>query len=141
MSPHITAEWLKSVGFRQTWSKDEHHPHWVLWVGDSRRAFSGSDDIGLEISPPYHADDGWMCWFRSDASHSRGRFCYVRTLVTQEDVVRLFEGVTGERWEPSRVSFGSFRYPGQRIEEPVSNPAVPNPSDNPSPSTREKGVI
>lgn len=118
----ITDDWLRVVGFRKVWMNDSQQPHWLLWCGDQRQSFTGSDDLGIELGPPHapaHKNDDprWWCWLRSDCSHSRGRFLFMRYVKSQQDVIALVEAITGVPWDPSRHQYGSVRYPGQKLEE------------------------
>jgi hypothetical protein len=145
-SAPITEEWLRASGFRKAWMVNEHEPHWVLWIGDSRRFMQGSEDLGIELGPPRNRDETWFCWMRSDYSHSRGRFLHVRHISTQGDVIGIFQGLTGENWNPTRVQYGSFRYPGQKMDpkvtdaepQPVAVAVDPVAQPHHSPSTRER---
>lgn len=120
----ITEEWLRSVGFRKAWMGDQQKPHWLLNCADTRRWMTGSDDLGVELGPPderkywENPDEApkWWCWLRSDFSHSRGRFLFVRYLQTQADVMGLVAGITGLPWNPARHEHGCVRYPGQKME-------------------------
>jgi hypothetical protein len=127
----LTAEWLQSVGFRKSWMADRNRPHWLLWCADTRAFMGGSDDLGVELdgpdTPPHWEENKtpkWWCWLRSDFSHSRGRFCFVRYMRTRADVANLVMAITGEPWTPSRHEHGCVRYPGQKLESDQAVAAV-----------------
>ena len=117
----ITSDWLQELGFRKQWTRDTSGPNFVLWLGDSRQAFVGTDDLGLELSTYDERgvpsdDPRWFCWLRSDVSQSRGRFCFVRYLRKRHELVNLIEAITGEVFDPARIELGCWRYQGQPMD-------------------------
>lgn len=95
----ITADWLKSLGFR--WHQFDRQPdrHWLLWIGNAfEDDCADLEDIGIELAPGH--DGKWFCWFRSDAGSRYGRFLHVRHLRWQSDVIGMLEGIAGRRFNP-----------------------------------------
>lgn len=131
----ITVDWLKAVGFRVKPMHDhDPAPHLVLFFGDAagpRRAFVGSEDVGLEVSPTsvqrlasYDTDDQWHAWLRSDASHSRGRFCHIRYLEFQDDLIRVVEALSGVAWDPAWHEYGAIVPERMRSSRQPPRPTV-----------------
>lgn len=83
----ITWEFLRSIGFRFTSSSVDRVPHMVCSVHRNQ-------EVGLEVSPCYGSGDSWFVWLRSDLAHSKCRFCFIRHVDTQEQIIRLVEAIT-----------------------------------------------
>jgi len=111
VSEPITAEWLKSVGFR--WHQFDRQPdkHWLLWLGGAIEDRMGDyEDLGIELAPGgYHS--GWYCWLRADTSGRYHRFLHVRHLHTTADVEQLVAALTGQSWDPNNHLHGSAHTP------------------------------
>src|SRR5262245_49742886 len=116
MSDLITEEWLASVGFK--WHQLERQPtkHWILWLGDAildedgkRPMFHSHEDLGIELAQTY--GDRWHCWLRADTSHRYSRFLHIRHLRTQESLIHMIWGLTGQVWNPANNFYGGMRTP------------------------------
>lgn len=83
----ITWEFLRSIGFRFTSSSVDPVPHMVCSVHRNQ-------EVGLEVSPCRGPGDSWFVWLRSDLAHSKCRFCFIRHVDTEEQIVRLMEAIT-----------------------------------------------
>lgn len=83
----ITWEFLRSIGFRFTSSSVDRVPHMVCSVHRNQ-------EVGLEISPCYGPGCSWFVWLRSDLAHSKCRFCFIRHVDTEEQIIRLMESIT-----------------------------------------------
>lgn len=112
----ITEQWLRDVGFK--WHQLDRQPdkHWLLWLGDVVNAgsgFSGTDDLGIEVTRGRDADrnEYWFCWLRADYSRRYGRFVHIRHLHFQRELIALIEGITGHAWDPANNLYGSMRTP------------------------------
>jgi len=106
----ITEVWLHDVGFR--WHQFERQPakHWVLWLGASLSDYMVShQDLGVEVAQAF--DGTWFCWIRSDTAGRYHRFLHVRHLRLQDEVARLVEGLTGQRWTPAHHISGHVYTP------------------------------
>jgi hypothetical protein len=117
----ITEDWLKEVGFR--WHQLARQPerHWLLWLGDAvrgRNSMIDIEDLGVEVCSGA-SDDNWFCWLRSDLSCKYSRFIHLRYLKTQDDLISLIEGITGQQWDPANNLYGSMRKPdnAKRVRE------------------------
>jgi hypothetical protein len=111
-SPAITEEWLREVGFK--WHQLERQPgkHWLLWVGDLCGKHTTYEDLGIELALVSFTDPTtWHCWLRADTSSRYSRFLHVRYLRTQDELTRLFEGLTGCAWNASNHFGGTARTP------------------------------
>ena len=114
----LTADWLAATGFK--WHQLDRQPekHWLLWIGSAIREgpdwrhTADSHDLGVELAPSVYTGQ-WHCWLRSDVAHRYGRFLHVRHLSTQEDVIRLIEGLTGLPWHPEDALYGVLHTPEQ----------------------------
>jgi len=110
----ITAEWLASVGFK--WHQLERQPekHWLLWLASAYDRH-GPELCGVELAP--WTERGvildWHCWFRSDLAGRYSRFLFIRSLRTQQELIRLIEGVTDLAWHPDDNLYGSMHTPAQ----------------------------
>jgi hypothetical protein len=112
----ITEDWLKEVGFR--WHQLARQPerHWLLWLGDAvrgRNSMIDIEDLGVEVCSGA-SDDNWFCWLRSDLSCKYSRFIHLRYLKTQDDLISLIEGITGEKMPVSisRIDLSERFRPG-----------------------------
>lgn len=110
MSLPISENWLSSIGFK--WHEVARSPqkHWLLWVGDITG--NGTESLGIELTSgayDFQRDvrNLWFCWLRSDFASKYHRFIHVRHLRNQDEVVRLFEGLTGYEWNPNNHFYGS----------------------------------
>lgn len=118
----LSADVLHALGFRKMWTQGNRRANFVLWLGDSRQHCTGTDDVGLELSPnadepgALSDDPRWFCWLRSDTVQSRGRFCFIRFMRKRNELVALIEAVTGQPYNRERIEHGCFRYPGQHME-------------------------
>lgn len=116
-SEPITEDWLLSVGFK--WHQFDRQPtkQWLLWLGWGLRedgAFTGPEDLGIELSVTTvgdHCGETWHCWLRSDVAHRYSRFVHVRHLSAQADVVRLIEALTGYAFSADNVRYGQLLTP------------------------------
>jgi hypothetical protein len=111
MDEPITEDWLAAVGFK--WHQLDRQPgkQWLLWLGAAaERKVASFEDLGIELgkSP---LDDRWCCWLRSDVAHRYSRFIHVRHLKTQDELIRLIEGLTGRGWNPENNLYGSMQTP------------------------------
>jgi len=120
LSPEITEEWLREVGFK--WSQIDRQPskHWLLWLGgcldcpreigesSERRFFrSGYDEIGIEVAQD--SSGTWFCWFRSDVAGRYGRFIHVRHVRFQLELVMLVVAISGRTWKPENHMYGEVK--------------------------------
>lgn len=105
MTP-ITEEWLIEVGFK--WHQVERQPakHWVLWISRCLPGCCG-DELGIEVTIQA-GGSAWYCWLRSDVAVRYGRFIHLRMLVCQDELIRLAEGLTGQRWDPANHHYGQM---------------------------------
>jgi hypothetical protein len=115
----ITEEWLRDVGFK--WHQFDRQPakQWLLWLGDAIEDRSVCyEDLGIEVAPAV-SDGRWFCWIRSDFSHRYSRFLHVRHIQYRHEIGALFEGLTGQRWDPATHFYGSAHTfaRAQRIRE------------------------
>lgn len=105
----ITADWLKSIGFK--WHQFDRQPdkHWLLWIGEAMNGgpFTGYEDIGLELAP--NRDQEWFCWFRSDTAGRYHRFIHIRHLKEQHELTNLISALTGTIFNPAHVHYGHLR--------------------------------
>lgn len=87
----ITWEFLRSIGFRFTSSSVDRVPHMVCSLHQNQ-------EVGLEVSPNSYRGsqmgDSWFVWLRSDLAHSKCRFCFIRHVDTEEQIIRLMESIT-----------------------------------------------
>lgn len=83
----ITWVFLRSIGFRFTSSSVDRVPHMVCSLHQNQ-------EVGLEISPNSHLGGSWFVWLRSDLAHSKCRFCFIRHVDTEDQIVRLMESIT-----------------------------------------------
>lgn len=83
----ITWIFLRSIGFRFTSSSVDRVPHMVCSLHQNQ-------EVGLEISPNNYLGDSWFVWLRSDLAHSKCRFCFIRHVDTEEQIIRLMESIT-----------------------------------------------
>lgn len=120
----ITAEWLKSVGFK--WHQFDRQPdkHWLLWLGGGLKqqpSLTSYEDIGIELAPNVVKDGEleWFCWLRSDAAGRYHRFIHLRRLTTRYEVALLVEAISGRPWTPENHIYGSLHSPknADRIRE------------------------
>lgn len=117
MTP-ITEEWLSQTGFK--WHQLERQPskHWLLWIGDAvnrddeKWRYTSGEDLGVEVASGAQGNE-WFCWIRSDSAGRYSRFVHIRHLRTQEELIRLIEGLTGREWKPEDVLYGGYRTPKQ----------------------------
>lgn len=117
--PAITEDWLREAGFK--WHQLDRQPdkHWLLWLGDAIngvRGFTSFEDLGIELAPTWFTKEGeqpesWHCWLRSDAAGRYHRFIHVRHLKTTDELIALIEALTGQKWEPANVWYGSLKPP------------------------------
>jgi hypothetical protein len=113
MSDPITEEWLKEVGFKWHQLARQPEKQWLLWLGDVVRdgnGFTSHDDLGVEVAQvSFGNDERWHCWLRADYSGRYSRFIHTRHVSTQQDLITLIEGVTGQQWNPANNLYGSMR--------------------------------
>jgi len=127
----ITEDWLKAMGFK--WSQFDRQPDkmWLLWIGDALvehgepLAWRSSDyeDLGVEVaanlcgSGPEIKD--WFCWLRSDSAGRYHRFIHLRHIVFQDELIAIIEGLTGRRFDPANIVYGSMKRPesARRLKE------------------------
>lgn len=83
----ITWVFLRSIGFRFTSSSVDRVPHMVCSLHQNQ-------EVGLEISPNNYLGGSWFVWLRSDLAHSKCRFCFIRHVDTEEQIIRLMESIT-----------------------------------------------
>lgn len=108
----ITEDWLRSVHFK--WQQLERQPerHWLLWIGDA--AGTTYEDLGIEVTSRVPGEpESWFCWIRADYAGRYSRFVHVRHLRYQDELIALFEGLTGQRWDPANNVGGSASTPAQ----------------------------
>jgi hypothetical protein len=109
----ITAEWLKSVGFRWHQLDRQPTPHWLLWLGDATGdRVTSFEDLGIELAAWTH-DEEWLCWLRADTSARYHRFIHIRHLTTCDEVIALVVALTGQPWNPDNHYGGSVYRPEQ----------------------------
>src|ERR1043165_4736773 len=97
MSDPITEDWLKEVGFKWHELARSGGKHWLLWLGDAvrdRNSMIDIEDLGIELAPAF--DGRWHCWFRADLCSRYSRFIHLRYLTTQQDLISVCEGITGQ---------------------------------------------
>lgn len=83
----ITWWWLRRIGFRFCQAGVDNQPHMIVPVNQNQ-------DTSLEVSRSQYRDGNyWTVWLRSDISHSRCRFCFVRNVQTVGEIVRLMEAI------------------------------------------------
>lgn len=117
----ITEDWLKSIGFK--WAQFDRQPEkqWTLWLGwalvdqaGEGSAFSGPDDIGLDLHIGTHWKTGrthWSCFLRSDSAGRYHRFIHLRYLVFQDELISLIQAITGRVFVPEDCFYGSMMTP------------------------------
>jgi hypothetical protein len=101
----ITYEWLRSRGFRLQSHHVDNQPHMVL-------VLPGRNETALEVCASY--DGCWIVWLRSDLAGSRTRFCFLRHVKTDDQVERLYQGITDSpllpvEWDPKQFAEGLER--------------------------------
>ena len=100
LSRPITYDWLREHGFRLLAREAlQVADHVCRYIGDEilgGRPFLGSfDDLGIELSS-CQPDDRWFCWIvKADDK----RFIHVRMLRYTWEVEKLYEGLTGRRFQ------------------------------------------
>lgn len=85
MSELITPEWLRSRDFRICSTDADNRPHMVIVYGKSH-------DLALEVSRGIIT--GWTVWGRSDISHTRCRFIFLRNVERTDQLERLYHSLT-----------------------------------------------
>lgn len=117
MDDPITEDWLSEVGFK--WHQGERQPnkHWTLWLGwGSSETRQDMHDIGIEITMSgwpnrfgqYVGDKTkWMCWIARKGSYG----FFVRDIKLKDDVIKLVEALTGEKWNPENHMYGNCYAP------------------------------
>lgn len=93
----ISEEWLIAHGFRiSSGRNDPKMPIRSLAIGP--RVYMGSsDDLCIDISP----NRGTSVWFVWVAQREPYRHIHVRMMQETWEVIRLYEGLTGELWTGS----------------------------------------
>ncbi len=89
MVDQITPMWLRSIGFRICSTDADNQPH-MFWMYDSRQ------EVGVEVSRSTANKNAWTCWLRSYIPHTRCRFCFIRTVERQYEMLELLRGVSGQ---------------------------------------------
>lgn len=118
----ITEDWLRKIGFK--WEQLDRQPtkHWLLWIGDALvpaaseagASLSSNDDLGIELAHCGHDRQSWWhCWLRCDFWGRYARFIHVRHMERRSEVITLIEALTGRRFDPADVLYGSLRSPDQ----------------------------
>ena len=121
MSEPITEKWLGESGFK--WSQEERQPnkHWRLWLGwgNSTDHNNSIDDIGIEVTASgwlnRHGEEinggKWLCWI---ISHSGMRkIIHVRNITNKDELIKLVEALTGEKWDVENHMYGNCYSPDQ----------------------------
>jgi hypothetical protein len=85
----ITWGFLRGIGFRLTSHHVDNTPHMLCSCHQNQ-------EVGLELAQSYHSTD-WFVWLRSDLAHSKCRFCFVRYVRTEDEIIKLLEAITGNR--------------------------------------------
>lgn len=97
----ITYLTLRSRGFRLHSNDCSHVPHMVIRL-DTR------SETALEIAPGSQREGSWIVWLRSDIAHSRCRFCFVRDVVSMEQVEALYEAIMGSLLPIEQIDEAQF---------------------------------
>lgn len=109
----ITEDWLRETGFR--WEQLDRQPtkHWVLWLDRAEPDACGmiDNDLGVEVAESTYHKGYWNCWIRSDVAGRYSKIIHVRPVYFQDELIRLFESLSGHRWNPGDVFYGRFRSP------------------------------
>jgi len=74
----------------------------------AERKVASFEDLRIELGKSL-LGDRWCCWLRSDVDYRSSHFIHVRHLKTQDELIRLIEGLTGRRWNPENNLYGSMR--------------------------------
>jgi hypothetical protein len=97
----ITEDWLRSNGFRiDDGRNDPRMPIRSLAIGSDLvggRPFLGSsDDLCIDVAPTdIKKQDEWFVWIGQREPY---RHIHVRYMRTTDELVRLYEGLTGRVW-------------------------------------------
>ncbi len=102
----ITEEYLRELGFKWDTVGNDPVNHWLLWLGESLGSHHSHDDLGIELAA-YR--DAWHCWIRADYCGRYTRIIHVRMLQTAGELCALIEAMIGQRFDVSRVWYGSLR--------------------------------
>lgn len=109
----ITEDWLKQIGFRWHELERQNCKQWLLWLADTFRTrgdMVDTEDLGIELSR-MDTRDAWHCWLRADTAHKYSRFLHIRHLRTQQELIQMIEGITGQQWNPENNVYGSMMRP------------------------------
>lgn len=100
----ITEEWLKANGFRLVSERGDERTKPEVYLrrcaikGDGDKVpapFQCPFDLCIDIAPNPHKGD-WFVWLFQEDPY---RFVHVRQFRHQEDLIRLYEALTGANWK------------------------------------------
>lgn len=102
----ISYEWLKDNGFHRI-ERAERQPydHMRRCLGletVDKKFMSADEDLCLDLSPNDTTCEKWMCWVtkaNSPQLHPT-HWIHTRTLQYAEELVLMYEGLTGRRFGP-----------------------------------------
>lgn len=103
----ITEDWLKENGFRAVARRGDERTEPTVRLrrlaiahhAKETTAFTSADDLCIDIAPNLVGDThlgNWYVWLHQEEPY---RFLHVRMMEYQHEVIALYEGLTGCKWE------------------------------------------